>query len=84
VTLLHGFNRLASGEAMPPRRPLRRLRRRLSTAALSRTVVTVWILTTVSMVAVALLLSHLGHGADGAGSCRPSLAVCTPQAANAP
>jgi hypothetical protein len=84
VTLLHGFNRLASGEAMPPRRPLRRLRRRLSTVALSWTVVTVWILTTVSMVAVALLLSHLGHGAGGAGSCRPSFAVCSAQAANAP
>ena len=51
VTLLSGFNRLALGEAMPPRRPLRRLRRRLSTVALSRTVVTVWMLTTVGMVA---------------------------------
>jgi hypothetical protein len=85
VTLLHGFNRLASGEAMPPRRPLRRLRRRLSTVALSWTVVTVWTLATVSMVAAALLLSHLSHGTDGAGSCRPSsFAVCSPQAANAP
>jgi hypothetical protein len=85
VTLLHGFNRLASGEAMPPRRPLRRLRKRLSTVALSWIVVTVWTLTTVSMVVVALLLSHLGHGTDGAGSCRPaSFAVCSPQAANAP
>ena len=84
VTLLHGFNRLASGEAMPPRRPLRRLRRRLSTVALSWTVVTVWTLTTVGMVAAALVLSHLGHGAGDAGSCRPSsIAVCSAQAANA-
>ena len=85
VTLLHGFNRLASGEAMPPRRPLRRLRRRLSTVALSWTVVTVWTLTTVGMVTAALLLSHIGHGTGNAGSCRPSsFAVCSAQAANAP
>ena len=85
MTLLHGFNRLASGEAMPPRRPLRRLRRRLSTVALSRTVVTVWALATVGMVAAALLLSHLGHGTDGAGSCQATtLAVCSAQAANSP
>ena len=84
VTLLHGFNRLASGEAMPPRLPLRRLRRRLSTVALSWTVVTVWTLTTVGVVAAALLLSHIGHGAgDPPGSCRPSsLAVCSAQAEN--
>jgi len=74
VTLLHGFNRLASGEAMPPRRPLRRLRRRLSTVALS-----------VGMVTAALLLSHIGHGTGNAGSCRPSsFAACSARAANAP
>jgi len=85
VTLLHGFNRLAIGEAMPPRRPLRRLRRRLSTVALSWTVVTVWTVTTVGMVAAALLLSHLSHGTSDTSSCRPSsLAVCSAQAANAP
>jgi hypothetical protein len=85
VTLLHGFNRLASGEAMPPRRPLRRLRRRLSTVALSWTVVMVWTLTTAGMVAAALLLSHIGHGTGGGDSCRPSaLAVCSAEAANAP
>jgi D-serine deaminase-like pyridoxal phosphate-dependent protein len=85
VTLLHGFNRLAIGEAMPPRKPLRRLRRRLSTVALSWTVVTVWTLTTIGMVTAALLLSHLGHGTGDTGSCRPSsLAVCSAQAANAP
>jgi hypothetical protein len=85
VTLLHGFNRLAIGEAMPPRRPLRRLRRRLSTVALSWTAVTVWTLTTVGMVVAALLLSHPGHGTGDTGSCRPSsLAVCSAQAANAP
>ena len=84
VTLLSGFNRLALGEAMPPRRPLRRLRRRLSTVALSWTVVTVWTITTVGMVAAALLLSHLSHGISDTGSCRPSsLAVCSAQAANA-
>jgi hypothetical protein len=85
VTLLHGFNRLAIGEAMPQRKPLRRLRRRLSTAALSWTAATVWMVTTVGMVAVALLLSHLGHGTGDTGSCRPSSsAVCSAQAANAP
>ena len=85
VTLLHGFNRLASGEAMPQRRPLRRLRRRLSTVALSWTVVTVWTVITVGMVAAALLLSHLDHGTGDAGSCRSSsLTVCSARAANAP
>jgi len=85
VTLLHGFNRLASGEAMPQRRPLRRLRRRLSTVALSWTVVTVWTVITVGMVAAALLLSHLGHGTGDDGTCRPSsFAVCSARAANAP
>ena len=85
VTLLHGFNRLAIGEAMPQRKPLRRLRRRLSTVALSWTVVTLWTVTTVGMVAAALLLSHLDHGTGDAGSCLPSsLAVCSARAANAP
>ena len=85
VTLLHGFNRLAIGEAMPQRRPLRRLRRRLSSVALSWTVVTVWTVTTVGMVAAALLLSHLGHRTGDDGSCRPSsFAVCSARAANAP
>jgi len=85
VTLLHGFNRLAIGEAMPQRKPLRRLRRRLSTVALSWTVVTLWTVTTVGMVAAALLLSHLDHGTGDAGSCRPSsLTVCSARAANAP
>ena len=85
VTLLHGFNRLAIGEAMPQRKPLRRLRRRLSTVALSWTVVTVWTVITVGMVAAALLLSHLDHGTGDAGSCRPSsLTVCSARAANAP
>jgi len=85
VTLLHGFNRLAIGEAMPQRRPLRRLRRRLSSVALSWTVVTVWTVTTAGMVAAALLLSHLGHGTGDDGTCRPSsFAVCSARAANAP
>jgi hypothetical protein len=62
MTLLTGFNRLASGEDMPKRRPLRRLRRRVSTAVATRIFLGVWVFTTVAMIAVALVLSHVGPG----------------------
>jgi hypothetical protein len=64
VTLLTGFNRLASGEEMPKRRPLRRLRRRVSTATATRMFIGVWAFMTVAMIALALILSHVGHGAE--------------------
>jgi hypothetical protein len=64
VALLTGFNRLASGEEMPKRRPLRRLRRRLSTASATRMFMGVWAFMTVAMIALALILSQVGHGAE--------------------
>ncbi len=67
LTLLTGFNRLASGEEMPKRRPLGRLRRQVSTAVATRIFMGVWTFMTVAMIATALILSHVGHGAE-AGS----------------
>lgn len=67
MTLLTGFNRLASGEEMPKRRPLGRVRRRLSTAAATRIFMGVWAFMTVAMIATALILSHVHPGAE-AGS----------------
>jgi Protein of unknown function (DUF3040) len=64
MTLLTGFNRLASGEEMPKRRPLRRLRRRVSTGVATRIFLGVWVFMTVAMIAVALILSHVGPGAQ--------------------
>jgi hypothetical protein len=67
LTLLTGFNRLTSGEDMPKRRPLRRLRKRVSTAVATRIFMGVWTFMTLAMIATALILSHLGPGA-GSGS----------------
>lgn len=64
MTLLTGFNRLASGEEMPKRRPLGRLRRRVTTAVATRIFLGVWVFMTVAMIAVALILSHVGPGAQ--------------------
>jgi hypothetical protein len=64
VTLLTFFNRLASGEEMPKRRPLRRLRRRISTGMATGIFMGVWAFMTVAMITVALVLSHVGHGAE--------------------
>lgn len=74
VSLLTGFNRLASGEDMPLRRPLRRLRRRLSRTALTWTFVSVWTFMTAGMIAFALIVSLGGQAsmAGGAGSCQPA------------
>jgi hypothetical protein len=63
MTLLSGFNRLASGEEMPKRRPLGRVRRRLSTAVATRIFMGVWAFMTIAMIATALILSHVGQGA---------------------
>lgn len=67
MALVTGFNRLAAGEAMPLRRPLRRRRRRISRAVASWTFMAVWSFMTVSMIAVALVLSHVSHGAAAVG-----------------
>ena len=67
VSLLHIFNRLASGEAMPSRRPLRRLRRKLSTTALTWMFVGIWSCVTAGMLAFALVMTYTGQ-ASGAGA----------------
>ncbi len=64
MTLLTGFNRLAHGEEMPRRRPLGRLRRRVSTTVATRIFMGVWSFMTLAMITVALVLSHVGHGAE--------------------
>jgi hypothetical protein len=58
------FNKLVADEAMPPRRPLRRIRRRLSAATLTWGFVSTWTIMTFGMIAVALVLSHVSHGAS--------------------
>jgi hypothetical protein len=86
VSKLNVFNRLAHGEDMPIRRPLGRLRRKLSTRIMARAAVSIWTLTTVAMIALALVLSHVGDGAGATGGCAPSWpATCiAPHTANPP
>ena len=72
VSFLHIFNRLASGEDMPKRRPLRRLRRlrrKLSTTALTWMFVGIWSCVTAGMLAFALVMTYTGQ-ASGAGAQR--------------
>jgi hypothetical protein len=72
VSFLHIFNRLASGEDMPRRRPLRRLRRlrkKLSTTALTWMFVGIWSCVTAGMLAFALVMTYTGQtSAAGAQS----------------
>ena len=63
VSLLTFFNRLVADERMPPRRPLRRIRRRLSATTLTWGFISTWSFMTLSMITVALILSHVRHGA---------------------
>ena len=68
VSFLHIFNRLASGEDMPKRRPLRRLRRlrrKLSTTALTWMFVGIWSCVTAGMLAFALVMTYTGHQRSG-------------------
>jgi len=63
VSLLTVFNKLVADEAMPARRPLRRIRRRLSATTLTWGFVSTWTIMTFGMITVALVLSHVSHGA---------------------
>jgi hypothetical protein len=71
VSFLHFFHRLTSGEEMPPRRPLRRLRKKLSTTTLAWMFVSVWMVITAGMVAFALILTHTTP-ASAATNCTAS------------
>jgi sterol desaturase/sphingolipid hydroxylase (fatty acid hydroxylase superfamily) len=77
VSFLHIFNRLASGEDMPQRRPLRRLRRlrrKLSTTALTWMFVGIWSGVTAGMLAFALVMTYTGQtsGAGAQSTCTAS------------
>ena len=74
VSLLHIFNRLSSGEDMPSRRPLRRLRRKLSTTTLTWMFVGIWGCVTAGMLAFALVMTYTGQtsGAGAQSSCTAS------------
>ncbi|MFY9649998.1 MAG: hypothetical protein WAK83_05665 [Trebonia sp.] len=72
VSFLHIFNRLASGEDMPPRRPLRRLRRKLSTTALTWMFVGIWGCVTAGMLAFALVMTYTGPTGGGQSTCTAS------------
>ena len=77
VSFLHIFNRLASGEDMPQRRPLRRLRRlrrKLSTTALTWMFVGIWSCVTAGMLAFALVMTYTGPtaGAGAQSTCTAS------------
>jgi hypothetical protein len=67
VSFLQFFNRLASGEDMPRRRPLRRLRRKLSTTTLGWVFVSVWLVVTAGMLSAALVLTHTGRAGEAGG-----------------
>lgn len=75
VSFLHFFNRLTSGEEMPPRRPLRRLRRKLSNTTLTWTFVSVWVVVTAGLLSAALVLTHTGQTSAAGGGCRPASAI---------
>ena len=72
VSFLHIFNRLASGEDMPPRRPLRRLRRKLSTTALTWMFVGIWGCVTAGMLAFALVMTYTGPTGEAQSTCTAS------------
>jgi hypothetical protein len=72
VSFLHIFNRLASGEDMPPRRPLRRLRRKLSTTALTWMFVGIWGCVTAGMLAFALVMTCTGPTGGAQSTCTAS------------
>ena len=75
VSFLHFFNRLAFGEEMPRRRPLRRLRRKLSTTTLTWTFVSMWVVVTAGLLSAALGLTHSGQANAAGGGCGPASAV---------
>ena len=72
VSFLHIFNRLASGEDMPQRRPLRRLRRKLSTTALTWMFVGIWSCVTAGMLAFALVMTYTGPTGRTQSTCTAS------------
>ena len=74
VSLLHIFNRLSSGEDMPSRRPLRRLRRKLSTTTLTWMFVGIWSCVTAGMLAFALVMTYTGQasGTRAQSTCTAS------------
>ena len=74
MSFLHIFNRLTSGEDMPKRRPLRRLRRKLSTTALTWMFVGIWGCVTAGMLAFALVMTYTGQtsGAGAQSTCTAS------------
>ena len=77
MSFLHIFNRLTSGEDMPKRRPLRRLRRlrrKLSTTALTWMFVGIWSCVTAGMLAFALVMSYTTppSGAGAQTTCTAS------------
>ena len=85
MSFLHIFNRLASGEDMPRRRPLRRLRRKLSTTALTWMFVGIWSCVTAGMLAFALVMTYTGQGAAaGAGSSCSASSVLLPACGSQP
>ena len=85
MSLLHIFNRLTSGEAMPPRRRLRRLRRKLSTTALTWLFVGVWSFVTAGMLTFALVMTYTGQAsAAGSGSACTASSVLLPACGSQP
>lgn len=80
VSFLHFFNRLASEEEMPPRRPLRRLRKRLSTRALTWLFVSAWTFVTAGMLCFALIMTYAtqASAAGSQGSCTPASSILLP------
>lgn len=88
MSFLHIFNRLTSGEDMPKRRPLRRLRRlrrKLSTTALTWMFVGIWSCVTAGMLAFALVMTYTGQStAAGAGSSCSASSVLLPACGSQP
>lgn len=64
ASILAEFNSLTSGEEMPARQGRRRVT--------AWHVVTGWVLLSVAALAVAIVLAHIGPGADGRGTCTQS------------
>jgi hypothetical protein len=87
ASFLTGFNRLAAGEEMPARLPLRSARRSRGRVRYGRRsrhsaraawfFVAAWFFATTGMIAIALVMNVLGPRASDRGCAQPRAVSCT-------
>jgi hypothetical protein len=94
AALLVMFSQLASGEAMPAcetvrpgsRPPARRSRRITPRLSLQQSALLLWLVVTIALIAVGVMLSHVGsQGSQGSRCTSPLIAACSvPTPAHSP